>query len=131
MVIVDSSVLIAYLGNRDNRHTAWMRRQGRAQRIGLTTLTLTEVLQGIRKDDEFLFALRTFAAFEILETGSSALAIGSARNYRNLRKLGITIRSTIDCLIATFCIENGYELLHEDRDFDAFEQHLGLMVLHP
>ncbi len=59
------------------------------------------------------------------------LAFASARNYRALRQRGFTIRRTIDCLIATFCIENGHQLLHKDRDFLAFEWHRGLRVLHP
>jgi predicted nucleic acid-binding protein len=59
------------------------------------------------------------------------LAVASARNYRSLRAKGITIRKTIDCFIATFCIERKHALLHRDREFDAFEQHLGLRVVHP
>jgi predicted nucleic acid-binding protein len=131
MVIVDTSVLIAYLDDRVTRHTEWLDRQGDLQRIGITSLTQAEILQGIRTEEEFLAALQSLNNFEIFETGSSALAIASARNYRALRKAGVTIRNTIDCLIATFCIENGYELLHNDRDFDGFEAHLGLRVVHP
>jgi predicted nucleic acid-binding protein len=131
MVIVDTSVIIAYLDDRVNRHTKWLDRQRSLQRIGITTLIQTEVLQGIRAEEQFLAAVAALNCFEIFETGSSALAIASARNYRALRRAGITIRSTIDCLIATFCIENGHELLHNDRDFDAFEENLNLRVLHP
>jgi predicted nucleic acid-binding protein len=131
MVIVDTSVLIAYLNDQVTRHTEWLDRQGGLQRIGITTLTQAEVLQGIRTEEQFLAVSQLLSEFSIFETGSSALAIASARNYRALRKAGITIRSTIDCLIATFCIENGYELLHNDRDFDACEAHLGLRVVHP
>lgn len=131
MVIVDTSVLIAYLNDQVTRHNEWLDRQGGLQRIGITTLTQAEVLQGIRTEEQFLAVSQLLSEFSIFETGSSALAIASARNYRALRKAGITIRSTIDCLIATFCIENGYELLHNDRDFDACEAHLGLRVVHP
>jgi predicted nucleic acid-binding protein len=59
------------------------------------------------------------------------LAIASALNYRSLREQGHTVRRTIDCLIATFCLQAGHELLHRDRDFDAFEKALGLRVVHP
>jgi hypothetical protein len=59
------------------------------------------------------------------------LAMQSAENYRSLRRKGVTVRSTVDCLIATFCIEDGHQLLHRDRDFDLFEQHMRLHVLHP
>jgi predicted nucleic acid-binding protein len=69
--------------------------------------------------------------FPVFETGGVSMAIRSAQNYRNLRKKGFTIRTTIDCILATFCIENGHELLHNDRDFDVFEQHLDLKVRHP
>jgi predicted nucleic acid-binding protein len=59
------------------------------------------------------------------------VAIKSAENYRKLRARGITIRKTIDCLIATCCLENNFALLHSDRDFEPFEKHLGLQVRHP
>lgn len=131
MVIVDTSVIIDYLDGRVNRYTAWLERQIDLQRIGITSLIQVEVLQGFRTEEAFLAAMEVISAFEIFETGSSTLAIASARNYRTLRGRGITIRSTIDCLIATFCIQNGYELLHNDRDFHAFEAHLDLPVLHP
>jgi predicted nucleic acid-binding protein len=130
MVIVDASVLIDYLDGRTTRHTEWLDRQSELERIGVTSLTQVEVLQGIRTDEAFLVALQLLNSFEIFEIGSSVLAIASARNYRSLRKMGITIRNTIDCLIATFCIEEDHVLLHNDRDFDPFEQHLGLQVAH-
>jgi hypothetical protein len=60
---------------------------------------------------------------------SRDVAVAAARNYRNLRERGLTPRSTIDTIIATFCIINGHELLHDDRDFDSFEKHLGLKVM--
>lgn len=69
--------------------------------------------------------------FTVMEMVNQTLAVKSASNYRSLRKKGITVRKTIDCLIATFCIEQGLLLLHCDRDFDPFEQHLGLAVWHP
>ncbi len=67
----------------------------------------------------------------MLSIGGEALAVAAANNYRLLRSRGITIRKTIDCLIATFCIAEGHILLHDDRDFDLFEDHLGLQVIHP
>lgn len=131
MVIVDTSVLIDYLADRITLQTHWMGLNISSQRIGITSLIQTEVLQGIREDKLFAEALVILNGFEIFETGSSELAIASARNFRVLRKTGITIRSTIDSLIATFCIEEGHILLHNDRDFDVFETRLGLQVLHP
>ena len=63
--------------------------------------------------------------------GGAALAVAAARNYRRLRAAGWTIRRTVDCLIATFCLMEDHELLHNDRDFDPFERALGLRVIHP
>lgn len=129
MVIVDSSVMIDFLDGRRNPQCDWLRRHVGSQPIGITSLVQCEVLQGIRDDKRFTEAVDALDQFVIFETDSSALAIAAARNYRTLRGLGITIRNTIDTFIATFCIEEGYQLLHNDRDFDAFEAHLGLDVI--
>lgn len=131
MVIVDTSVLIDYLGGYSNLQTDWLDRQPSPRRIGITSLVLTEILQGIRDDRRFAATLKALSQYAIFEIGSRELAVQSARNYRTLRGLGVTIRSTIDCLIATFCIEEGYELLHNDCDFDFFERHLGLRIFQP
>jgi predicted nucleic acid-binding protein len=131
MVIVDTSVLIDYLNNRVNAQTEWLDRQSDLHRIGITTLILCEVLQGIRGDDLFNETLTVLNQFAIFETGSERLSVASSRNCRALRGLGVTTRNTIDCFIATFCIEEGHWLLHNDSDFDYFEEHLGLRVVHP
>jgi hypothetical protein len=73
--------------------------------------------------------LRQLRRFEIFETGGVELAAAAARNYRLLRRRGRTVRKTIDCLIATFCLRDGHALLHSDRDFDAFEELLHLRVV--
>jgi len=131
MVIVDTSVLIDYLGDYSTLQTEWLDRQISLQRLGITSLTLAEVLQGIREQRRFASTLAELSDFALFETGGRALAIQSAMNYRTLRGLGVTIRSTIDCLIATLCIEEGHWLLHNDSDFDYFQQHLGLLVVDP
>lgn len=131
MVIIDSSVLIDFLSGRMTAQTDWLRRQPDLERMGITTLILSEVLQGIRDDGIFAETLAILGQFVIYETGKSELAVDSARNYRALRKRGLTIRSAIDCITATFCIAEKHELLHNDRDFDGFEEHLNLLVLHP
>ncbi|MGH7923208.1 MAG: type II toxin-antitoxin system VapC family toxin, partial [Candidatus Binatus sp.] len=89
----------------------------------------TEVLQGFRSESDFQRAERIFAALEFRRMGSREIAIAAARNHRALRARGVTPRSTIDTIIATFCIAQGHELLHSDRHFDPFERHLGLRVL--
>jgi hypothetical protein len=131
VVIVDSSVWIDYLNDKANPQTYWLEFAIGNKTIGLSSLILCEVLQGIRDHEEALRTLDKFMEFPIFETGSVSLAVQSAENYRSLRRKGVTIRSTIDCLIATFCIENGHQLLHRDGDFDAFEEHMRLNVLHP
>jgi hypothetical protein len=68
---------------------------------------------------------------EVFATGGVALAVATARNYRVLRARGWTVRTTIDGLIATFCLLNAHTLLHNDRDFDRFEEVLDLRVVHP
>jgi predicted nucleic acid-binding protein len=131
MVIIDSSVLIDFLAGRMTVQTGWLRRWPDLERMGITTLILSEVLQGIRDDDVFIEALSILGQFVVFDTGGRDLAVAAAQNYRTLRKRGLTIRSTIDCITATFCIREKHQLLHNDRDFDAFEEHLSLVVLHP
>ena len=67
---------------------------------------------------------------QIFTTGGADLAIAAAQNYRDLRQRGYTVRKTIDCLIATLCLQAGHQLLHREHDFDPFEEVLGLQVLH-
>ena len=115
MVIVDSSVLIEYLGGYKRAETEWLDGHSSFRGIGITNLILTEVLQGIRDEVQFAATLKALSQFRVFEIGSNEIAIQSARNYRTLRGLGVTIRSTIDCLVATFCIEEYHELLHRDN----------------
>jgi hypothetical protein len=132
MVIVDTTVWIDYLRGIVNPQTDWLHRQMSSQRIGLTDLILCEVLQGIREPAAFSQIRDELPRrFHVFETGGKELAIAAAQNYRTLRERSHTVRKTIDCLIATFCIKAGHELLHRDRDFDAFEKALGLRVVHP
>jgi predicted nucleic acid-binding protein len=131
VVIVDSTVWIDFLAPRANPETSWMR-GGRARNsIALLDVILCEVLQGIDDQHEFEQVRSDLQRFPVLQAGGAALAIAAAENYRFLRAKGITVRKTIDCLIATFCMQHGHFLLHHDRDFDHFERHLGLKVIHP
>ena len=129
MVIVDTTVWIDFLAGTENAETVWLDRELGRQHIGLTDLILCELLQGLRTDVEADRVLRGLAAFEVHTTGGQEIATASARNYRALRSRGITVRKIVDCLIATFCIEQHHRLLHRDRDYRAFEQHLGLRVV--
>jgi len=131
MVIVDSSVWIDSFWGTVNRHSQWLRESIGKESIGLTSVILCEVLQGTRTDAQFEQSRRSLLELPVFETFSAKVAIASARNFRILRGQGITVRKAVDCMIATFCIESGFWLLHRDRDFEAFEIHLGLQVLHP
>jgi predicted nucleic acid-binding protein len=131
VIVIDTTVWIDYLGGAVNPHTNWLDREFHRQPLGLTDLILCEVLQGIRDEPAFSRVRRELSRFAIFSTGGEELAVASAQNYRLLRARGHTIRKTIDCLIASFCLLDGHALLHRDRDFDAFEQHLGLPVVHP
>jgi len=119
VTIVDTTVWIDYFGGAINDHTQWLDSQLSRQRLGLTDLILCEVLQGIRSDAAFSQVQSELSRFHVFNTGGSNLAIEAAQNYRLLRHRGHTVRKTIDCLIATFCMEEGHALLHRDRDFDA------------
>ena len=94
-------------------------------------MILCEVLEGVRGEQEFSQVRSKLERFELFGTGGEELAIAAARNFRRIREEGLTGRKTIDCLIATFCVAHGHALLHRNRDFDAFEQILGLAVIHP
>ncbi|HXZ12126.1 MAG TPA: PIN domain nuclease [Candidatus Sulfotelmatobacter sp.] len=131
MVIVDTTVWIDYFSGVQNAETDYLDRELSRQRFGLTDLILCEILQGIRDDKTFAQVLRGLGRFELFETGGQDLAVEAARNFRSLRRRGHTVRKTIDCLIATFCLLQGHSLLHRDRDFDSFENLLGLVVIHP
>ena len=131
MIVVDSSVWIDYFRRVDTLQTIWLERQLTLERLAIPDLILCEVLQGFRLEAGFQQALSAMRRCVVFTAGGEALAIASAANYRVLRSRGITIRKTVDCIIATFCIAEGHVLLHNDRDFDPFEEHLGLQVLHP
>jgi predicted nucleic acid-binding protein len=131
VTIVDSTVWVDYFRGRATLQTEWLDQHAAIDPIGLTDLILCEVLQGVR-DERLLPRLqKDLSAFQVFETGGANLALAAAANYRALRRRGRTVRGTIDCLIATFCLLNGHTLLHDDRDYDAFEQELGLAVVHP
>jgi hypothetical protein len=128
-ILVDSSVWIGYFNGAANPQTDHLDRLLGSGALVVTDLILCEVLQGFREKRDFERAREALLRLPILEMGGIALALESAENYRALRRKGITIRSTIDCWIATFCLREGLELLHDDRDFDAFARHLGLRVV--
>lgn len=130
-LLVDSSVWIDFFNGRQTPQTDYLDTALGRQAIITGDLILTEVLQGFRRQQEFEQARSALLKFPMMPMVGQRIAIQSAANYRALRARGITIRKTMDCLIATFCIENGIMLLHTDRDFEPFESYLNLQVLHP
>ena len=131
MVIVDTTVWIDYLNGARNPETDWLHLQLDRQRLGLTDIILCEVLQGVRDERAAKVVESQLLRLAVFETGGVELARDAARNYRALRARGHTVRKTIDCLIATFCLRGQHSLLHRDKDFDPFETVLKLSVVHP
>lgn len=131
MLVVDSTVWVDYFNGVTNPQTDYLHQIVDHTPILVGDLILAEVLQGFRKDVDFEKARRALGKFIQVEIVSVELAIQSARNYRLLRRRGVTVRKTVDSLIATYCIENEHELLHNDSDFDGYEKQLGLHVVHP
>ena len=131
MVIVDTTVWIDYFQGVENPETEWLNTEIDRQRLGLTDIIVCEVLQGVRDDVVAREVERRLLNLEVFDTGGVAAAREAARNYRALRSRGHTVRKTIDCLIATFCLRGQHSLLHRDRDFDPFEKFLELSVIHP
>lgn len=94
--------------------------------LAIADLTITEVLQGIRDQHRYEQTRFLLRALPVIKAVGPEIAIQAAQNYRFLRARGITVRKTIDTLIATRCIIDGHALLFSDRDFDPFVEHLGL-----
>ena len=129
MILVDSSVWIDYFKGTVTKQTEKLDRLLGDEPLAIGDLILTEVLQGFNAERDFNEARKMLTSLTIVELGGQEIAIQAARNFRVLRNLGVTVRKTIDTVIATRCIESGYDLLHNDRDFDPFARHLGLRVV--
>jgi len=129
MILIDSSVWIDYFNGRPTPETDLLDRLLTAQRPLLGDLILVEILQGFRSDLDFHRVRRELDMLQCVAIGGRAIVIAAAQNLRTLRRRGVTVRKTIDTLIASFCIIEDHELLHCDRDFDPFERHLGLRVV--
>jgi predicted nucleic acid-binding protein len=129
MILVDSSVWIDYFNGADLPHTRKVNEILGFQEIVVNDLVMTEVLRGFRIKKDFEDTLEVLDAFRFELVGGRDVAIQAARNFIFLRSMGFTIRKTVDSLIATSCILNGFQLLHNDRDFVPFETHLGLQTI--
>lgn len=131
MWIVDSSVWIDYFNGRATPEVELLDAALGKRELGVLDIILAEVLQGFRNPRHFDVARSALLSFPVYSVGGIELALASAANFRVLRQRGNTVRSTIDCLIATFVIRYDLTLLHSDRDFEVFEQELGLSVVRP
>jgi predicted nucleic acid-binding protein len=129
VILVDSSVWIGYFRGTATAQTEKLDALLDLEPLAIGDLILTEVLQGFTTDRDFNKARTLLTSLTIVEIGGADIAILAAKNFRALRALGITVRKTIDTLIATRCIEAGLTLLHDDRDFDPFAERLGLRVV--
>ncbi|MFZ4619819.1 MAG: type II toxin-antitoxin system VapC family toxin [Bacteroidota bacterium] len=126
MIFVDSSVLIDYFNGVESWQTEILHSVLGAEVVVIGDYILAEVLQGFRNDKDFQKARNILQAFPCFDICGQSIALKSADNFRKLRKRGVTIRKTIDIVIATFCIEHDFTLLHNDKDFIPCEKHLHL-----
>ena len=128
MLVVDSGVWIDFFNDASNPSSQLLEQllEHGEVRLVVPDLVLFEVLRGFRHERDHRQARLLMETLSIEQAGGSALALAAAQHYRHLRAQGITVRSAVDVLVATFCIENDYALLHRDRDFDAFEDLRGL-----
>ncbi len=126
MILVDSSVWIDYFRGVDTLETDRLDALLQTDVLATGDLMLAEVLQGLRSEADFEKARAVLTSLEIVELGGKDVGIQAARHYRKLREKGVTVRKTIDTIIATRCIADGHSLLFSDRDFEPFVKHLGL-----
>jgi len=128
MIIADTSVWIDYVRGIDAPYTDLLDHELLNNRVATGDIIIVEFLQGFREEKDYRIAKQIMDRLEYYNFLGKEMAVESAENFRRLRKNGITVRKTIDIIIGTFCIVNGFELLHNDRDFDPMEKYLGLKV---
>jgi predicted nucleic acid-binding protein len=126
VILVDSSVWIDFFNGADTAAVDFLSDSLGLTPVAIGDLMLAEVLQGFRRDKDFRTALELLDSVPVLELVGKAIAVKSARNFRRLRAKGFTVRKTIDCVIATYCIEHKLPLLQADREFEPFHEHLAL-----
>jgi len=129
LILVDSSVWIDFFRGVDTSGALRLREILRKEEVLVGDLILVEVLQGFRDEREATVAGELLDRFDQVAIVDARIARQAAAYYRQLRRQGITVRKTIDLLIATRCIDKGWWLLHNDRDFEPLRRHLGLRVL--
>ena len=128
MILVDSSVWIDYFNGNPTWQTDLLDNYLSNVPVVMGDLILREVLQGFKSDKDYETAKAFLSALPFRQMGGYNVAIQSSQNYRQLRKAGITVRKTIDVIIATFCIIEGLTLLHDDHDFDPIASNFPLKI---
>ena len=126
MILVDSSVWVDYFRGVPTPQSEMLDALLGNEPLAIGDLILVEVLQGFGSDRDFNQARKLLTSLMVIDVGGKDIAIQAARNFRRLRAMGVTVRKTIDTVIATRCIVSGLALLYSDRDFDPFVEHLGL-----
>jgi predicted nucleic acid-binding protein len=129
MIIVDTSAWIEFFNNGAPAVAMKVDTNLERNSVGVGDLIYCEVIQGIKSKNERDLVSSLLLALPRFDLVGFRIAEKAAENYRLLRSRGITIRKTIDVIIGTFCVENGFELIHNDRDFDAMASSIGLEIL--
>jgi predicted nucleic acid-binding protein len=127
LIVVDTSVWIDFLNGRNAPPVRRLRESLGTEEIVVGDLMVCEILQGLDSERSAAEVESLLHRFEIVPMVGEAIAVAAARNFRHLRRRGITIRKTIDLLIGTWCIETRRPLLHNDRDFRPMARYLGLL----
>jgi predicted nucleic acid-binding protein len=130
MIFVDSSVWVDYFNGQSTPESDYLDKLLGFEPIAIGDLILTEVLQGFRHEKDYKTAKELLTSLTVFELLGTERAVRCADNFRKLRKKGVTVRKTVDVVIATFCIDKGLPLLHCDRDFEPFHKHLRLGKAH-
>lgn len=131
MIVVDSSIWIDHLRGQKTPAVHWLRDVSNAGAVIVGDVVVLEVLRGARDDAHARTIQSMLEKFRRVAMLTPQRSVRAAANYRTLRSLGLTTPSAMDIIIATYCIDRGHQLLHGDRDFTGFEQHLGLRVFRP
>jgi predicted nucleic acid-binding protein len=128
MIVADTSAWIDYFNGVDAPYTDILDYELLHNRVATGDLIIVEFLQGFREEKQYKLAKQLMDSLEYYNFVGRDISYKAAENFRKLRKNGITVRKTIDMLIGTFCIENDFALIHNDKDFNPLEKYLGLSV---
>lgn len=131
MIVADTSVWIANFRDESTPQTRFLKALQVENELLVGDLIVLEILQGVRNEREAAVYEAGFLEYGMVPMLDDTVALAAARNFRALRRRGISVRKTTDLIIASFCMVHGHHLLHQDRDFDHFEQLLGLKVFRP